>query len=324
MEMKQHLTNACMNAPGSPGTRSGTTSCEVCKQLFARSTNSKTACASHPGKLVYLHETDETRHWDCCQKNEENLGCQTNWHVDAFRPIECEFCKVKIQAQDLQKHITEDCQKTPNKAPVECEYCAKVIPKEDLNDHYQEVCPLYPSVLCPNAQRGCPEKMLRNEIKFHIKNCLFRDSQCPFRDFGCSATFFFSNTDNHMREAVSIHSNILLDQVLQLTKSVASLQQENKELRSLLSSSSSSLPLTSSSSSTPKDLNVNVEEKAPDTKDKDKETFVGKLTQTFEQIESTRLKAENTISPKKSAGGTSPFTKGAAPKGSPEKEIRST
>jgi len=179
-----------------------------------------------------------------------------------------------------------------------------MIPKNELEQHFKEQCPLYPSCECPNTSRGCQETMIRNEIRFHLKRCEYRDTPCIFQPFGCNAAFSKSGQDAHMRDGASLHTQILLQQIIELQTDVKALKEENRELKlslttlsqtqSPVNTSTSTIPLTSSQRPRPQQITVTEE------KQQDNNNVVGKLAQSFEQMDSVS-KAENAalLSPKK-------------------------
>ena len=143
----------------------------------------------------------------------------------------CEQCDDEICQNDIQEHTKSLCRKRL----VPCPHCGAQASAELLESHIQNSCPSV-SIECPE-KCGAPA-MRRAELEKHFENdCHLRILDCPFRTQGCMQRQQRRHLENHLKESMSKHLELVAIashhanvQISRLTLRNADLEQRLSEL----------------------------------------------------------------------------------------------
>lgn len=236
-DLATHQQEECLTFPRSPQAhQTGSTMCERCNHVFARNANRESSCTFHPGQLEYPSSKAVFRQWSCCgvkegKESEYSRGCKQSFHLDANRKISCKYCSKRISVREMDKHLLEQCTKSPQRTLIACTYCKAQVPRAGLDRHHQTSCPNFPSVNCPNRKDGCPLQMLQSEIGKHLETCMFRKVPCPFRQAGCTSMVSHNKIESHISSDLSSHLLMMWNLFEVMGQRVATLEAENEALR---------------------------------------------------------------------------------------------
>eukprot|EP00457_Paulinella_chromatophora_P006074 gb/GEZN01006092.1/.p1 GENE.gb/GEZN01006092.1/~~gb/GEZN01006092.1/.p1 ORF type:complete len:475 (+),score=69.35 gb/GEZN01006092.1/:137-1561(+) len=246
-DQQHHRDEECVNFPKSPvANKSGTTLCERCNHIFARSANREEACTFHPGELSYATKQAVARRWSCCgllegTENEWSQGCVHSFHLDANRAVVCVHCKGLVPKPLMGTHVQEECTKSPDRALQSCPYCIQQIPQSAMDRHHQTSCKKYPSVNCPNRLEGCPSQMLQEMIAPHLLNCIARKVVCPLQSAGCTETVSLNKIEAHISGDMANHFMMMWGEFSKLQTKLKHLEADNADLKSGLQSAAASV-----------------------------------------------------------------------------------
>lgn len=154
-----------------------------------------------------------------------------------FEKVACsnKGCKEELLRRDLAMHQSEKCQHRI----AECPYCESYQSTyDDLTSNHYSSCPAYP-VDCPNV---CGEQNLpRSKLQEHLEKCPSQVVDCDFKPVGCTIRRSKGTMGGHLDMNTNFHMRLLcravfenrakLEVVDELEKQVATLQEENKEMR---------------------------------------------------------------------------------------------
>lgn len=129
----------------------------------------------------------------------------------------CDYCSDRIQVSELVKHI-----ETCPKAPVSCQYCNSTWPRDKLDNHRDKHCPKAP-VKCPNSCHD--DSLIREAISMHCSNeCSRQPVPCPLESFGCLDKIPREDIPTHVKECALEHLSMLALLVLEQSKEIDSLK----------------------------------------------------------------------------------------------------
>ena len=165
-----------------------------------------------------LRQLDE--HLNTDPQPEKQLdGCQ-------FVEIDCIYnCGNHQQRRYIQIHQIKDCPKRP----FGCEHCHDYKSTYDnvTNNHWP-VCGSFP-VPCPNQ---CGSTIQRQNIDSHVADeCPLTTINCDFNHVGCAVKLPRQDMPEHLRENLLTHISLLATSHAKQQADIASLVEENKQLR---------------------------------------------------------------------------------------------
>lgn len=148
--------------------------------------------------------------------------------------VACPFgCEHSYPRRHLTKHMAKECENRHD----QCQMCYDCGVTCGRKQHHSN-CPNRP-INCPN---GCPIPNIRFcKVEEHINQlCPYREVDCKFRIFGCTATMKFKDGPRHQRENMCNHLEYIrqfavnhsdLDEIyVQLVQKNADLEKEHQEL----------------------------------------------------------------------------------------------
>jgi len=109
----------------------------------------------------------DLHHWfvDSVQNVEKIRRKETEVHEKKcpFRPLDCPHCKLPIEFNKMEDHLTELCPMLP----MNCPKCEIEVKKGELEVHQKNSC-LEEFAPCQYSEYGCEAKILRKEMKAHL------------------------------------------------------------------------------------------------------------------------------------------------------------
>ncbi|XP_053166273.1 TNF receptor-associated factor 5 isoform X2 [Hemicordylus capensis] len=122
-----------------------------------------------------------------------------------FESVLCtnEGCCEKILQKDLKEHLGLQC----NFRKEPCQYCKQPVVVFNLKIHERTACPEYP-LICP---QGCMQIILTKEIEEHVLVCPEVETDCPYKQYGCSAKIKRGKLSDHENAYLREHMLQILD-----------------------------------------------------------------------------------------------------------------
>ena len=180
------------------------------------------------------------------------IGC-------SFVSIDCTYCDLKLQRQEMKDHETNKCPQRP----YSCDYCNDYESTcEDVTTNHWPVCPSRP-VPCPNECGVYPE---RKSLQDHLSGqCALAVISCPFDYAGCTQKCPREDMEVHITENLALHMSLqainhkqqletyqseiklLKDQIQEVEKDKEMLAKERKQTQEQLKDLEAQLKLSSRS-----------------------------------------------------------------------------
>ena len=125
--------------------------------------------------------------------------------------IECSNeCEAKIQRQELDRHLEEEC---PRRQFV-CPFCLKRDEYVNITGDHTKTCPDY-ILECPNT--GCDERIKRSQMVQHRNECPKEIVSCLHSSIGCSTKIKREELPSHDKDNVSFHLDLAIKKINELT-----------------------------------------------------------------------------------------------------------
>ena len=136
-----------------------------------------------------------------CKWSGELKSVETHFDTECtYVKVTCAYCNALVLRTRLENHHT----KCPRR-PFTCKACGLVDAWQTIVHSHQPKC-LSSQVSCPNK---CGSKVMRKNMKNHLKNCRLEMVSCEFEFAGCSEPICRKDTATHAKENVSQHLSLM-------------------------------------------------------------------------------------------------------------------
>ncbi|MCJ8737780.1 hypothetical protein PDJAM_G00027930 [Pangasius djambal] len=166
--------------------------------------NLEVYCSNTPGCTQKMLLCDLQKHLKLCQY--ETLQCSNPGCTDI------------LLRKNLPDHQRSLC---PFRTDF-CRYCTKPYPIAQLLDHEKMSCP-EAEVQCPN---NCSQMVKRHKLKGHVDECPEVETDCIYKQYGCTVREKRSKVKVHEYTEFSHHVLLVLESNSKLAKQVDQLQQD--------------------------------------------------------------------------------------------------
>lgn len=214
--------------------------CPLCQETNFTTMLNKNIDRAINGLKIYCPNKQKGCGWVGELKEVEN-------HFGAICPyvqVTCSHCNQNIRRNKFSDHLT----KCP-KRPFVCEACGKIDAWQVITGSHRQKCPSW-LVPCPNE---CSAKIMRKNVKKHLKICPLEMVACEYEFAGCLITNCRKDTTSHAQQEVAHHLSLLAtafkteitkrDEEIASLKFIVELQEQQiSELKS--QTQVSSLPIT--------------------------------------------------------------------------------
>jgi len=155
---------------------------------------------------------------------------ELTFHIAVICPvidITCEYCKNNIKRGDIENHHNQcdgmiihcenknceyKCKRNLMKEhsdqcihrKIKCVQCEASIIFSTLEDHIKNTCPKTPK----NCEH-CDIEIISKDLVEHYKICQMKKIDCEFFHFGCLTKYNRMNKENHMKDSIDYHLNLL-------------------------------------------------------------------------------------------------------------------
>ena len=203
----------------------GTNFCHSCLQQLKKGTAVNKACPMcreekfriFPNKGLDREIKSLSIHCDnrrdgCTWSGEVN---DVEKHITAdcqFVEVNCPSkCGLKLKRQCVEQHVAKEC-------PCHCQYCGTTGKKEMIEAKHKKNCPQYPRP-CPN---GCKLGVVPSAgMAAHRKVCPMELVQCEYYVVGCESLVARGDIETHYNQKLAEHLSLMKSKLASTAKAVA-------------------------------------------------------------------------------------------------------
>ncbi len=198
--------------------------CPTCNEEFSSFADKGLKRSLYSLKVRCSHQKDGCEWTEELRQLDEHLNTdpQPEKQLDGcqFVEIDCIYnCENQLQRRYIQNHQIKDCPKRP----FGCQHCHDYKSTiDDITNNHWPVCGSFP-VPCPNQ---CGSTIQRQNIDSHVAD------ECTINcNFHCAVKLPRQDMPEHQRENLLTHISLLATSHAKQQADIASLVEENKQLR---------------------------------------------------------------------------------------------
>ena len=202
----------------------GTNFCHSCLQLLKKGTAVNKACpmCREEKFRIFPNKGLDREIKSLCVRCENRRGgctwCGEINDVEKHITADCQFvevtcpskCGLKLKRQCVEQHITKEC-------PCHCQYCGTTGKKEVITAKHKKNCQQYPRP-CPN---GCELGVIPSAgMAAHRKVCPLELVQCEYYVVGCESLVARGDMDTHYKHKMAEHLSLMKLKLASTAKAV--------------------------------------------------------------------------------------------------------